>query len=72
MTPQQAIETLREIWQQEPETFEFYSAPILQGQHNKQLRQAIYLHLYGVKPKKITPYECMRYVEANFRQHSLF
>lgn len=71
-TPQKAIETLKQIWQSEPETFEFYASPILQGAHNKKLRCDIYLHLYGVKPKKLSPYECMRYVEAKFRQHNLF
>ena len=71
-TPQKAIATLKEIWQAEPETFEFYASPILQGTHNKKLRCEIYQTLYGVRVKKITPYECMRYVEAKFRQHSLF
>lgn len=72
MTPNQAIDTLKTIWQQEPETFEFYASPILQGAHNKKLRCEIYYHLYGVKPKKLTPYECMRYVEAKFKQFNLF
>jgi hypothetical protein len=71
-TPTKAIETLKQIWQSEPETFEFYASPILQGAHNRKLRIEIYQTLYGVKVKKITPYECMRYVEAKFRQHSLF
>lgn len=71
-TPQKAIATLREIWQDQPETFEFYESPILQGAHNRKLRCEIYQHLYGVRVKKMTPYECMRYVEAKFRQHNLF
>lgn len=71
-TPQQAIDTIHKIWSEQPEVFEWYSAPILQGAHNKKLRIEIYYTLYGVKPKKITPYECMRFVEAKFRQLTLF
>lgn len=72
MTPIQAIDTLRQIWQREPETFEFYASPILQGAHNKKLRCEIYYHLTGNKVKKVTPYECMRNAEAKFKQFNLF
>lgn len=39
---------------------------------NRKLRIEIYLHLYGVRVKKLSPYECMRYCEAKFNQLSLF
>jgi len=46
MTTTQALTTLRQIWQQEPETFEFYASPILQGAHNRKLRCEIYGKIY--------------------------